>query len=292
MLIPSFPSNEIERLNILHELKILETPLQAEFERITRIALQLYQVPIAAISLVDEHRLWFKSIQGLDIRECSRESSFCAQAILQESIFTIPDTILDKRFVDSPYVVEAPNIRFYAGYPFKALTGETLGTVCIFDKIPRKFGESELAYLEDLAALVESEIYKYKVVHRQQEIISQLKEAHLSSMVDSLTHLWNRKGLDYLLKSQMKECKTQNKLLGIALIDIDDFKKINDTHGHLIGDKVLKNVGKFLITSCRKNDAVGRWGGEEFLILIPADNKKDIEKILERFRYESRKALY
>lgn len=284
MLIPSLPYNEAERLHTLHELKILDTPLQSEFERITRIALQIYKVPMAGISLVDQHRLWFKSIQGLDISECSRESSFCAHAILQDNIFTIPDTSLDNRFLDNPFVLEAPHIRFYAGYPLRALNGEMLGTMCIFDEVSREIAESDLMYLQDLAALVESEIYKHKIVDSYQSIISQLHQAHLASMVDPLTQLWNRKGLDTLLKSQLDECKKHGALLGIALVDIDNFKKINDTYGHLIGDKALRIVAKCLVNSCRKYDVIGRWGGEEFLILIMADTQKDIESVLERLR--------
>ncbi len=289
MLIPSLPSNEAERLHTLHELKILDTPLQSEFERITRIALQIYKVPMAAISLVDQHRLWFKSTQGLDISECSRESSFCAHAILQDNIFTVPDTSLDNRFLDNSFVLETPHIRFYAGYPLRALNGEMLGMMCIFDEVSREIAESELLYLQDLAALVESEIYKYKIVDSYQSIVSQLKQAHLSSMVDPLTQLWNRKGLDSLLKSQLNECKKQGSLLGIALVDIDNFKKINDTYGHLIGDRALKNLGKCLVNSCRKYDVIGRWGGEEFLILIMADTQKDIEGVLERLRLKVEK---
>lgn len=289
MLTPGLPSNEAERLINLQELKILDTPMQTGFERITRLATQLFKVSMAAISLVDQDRVWFKSIQGLDICESPRETSFCGHAILQDNVFYIPDVLSDPRFFDNPSVIGAPNIRFYAGYPIKETTGNPLGTMCIFDYVPRNISPSELAFLQDLAALAEGEIHKYKMAYSYQEIMSKLDQAYLASMVDPLTQIWNRKGLDYLLKHQMNKEINPGDLLGVALIDIDDFKKINDTHGHLVGDKALKSVAKCLVNFCGNNDAVGRWGGEEFLILISAKNQKYIIGVLEQIRLKIEK---
>ncbi|MBV8802410.1 MAG: GAF domain-containing protein, partial [Gammaproteobacteria bacterium] len=114
---PIIPENESERVKSLIELNILDTPVTQSFERLTRITKVLFNVPMVTITLIDSERQWFKSKQGLDYCETSRDLSICAHAINQDDIFIINDTLLDSRFFDHPAVVGEPNIRFYAGYP-------------------------------------------------------------------------------------------------------------------------------------------------------------------------------
>src|SRR5687768_8701894 len=111
-----FPSNEEKRIATLRSLDILDTPPEERFDRITRVAAELFGVPIALISLVDSNRQWFKSCYGLTMNETPRDISFCAHAILGNDIFYVPDTKRDPRFAESPLVTEQ-NIRFYAGLP-------------------------------------------------------------------------------------------------------------------------------------------------------------------------------
>ena len=112
------PKNEKERLAALKQLNILDTPLEERFERITRIVARSLNVPIAAISLIDESRQWFKSIQGLSDSETSRDVAFCAHAILDDELLLIPDATQDERFANNPLVTEKPFIRFYAWISF------------------------------------------------------------------------------------------------------------------------------------------------------------------------------
>ena len=87
------------------------------------MAKRLFDVPIALVSLVDKNRQWFKSCIGLDIKETSRDISFCGHTILGEGIFIIEDATKDERFYENPLVISRPNIRFYAGTPLRALNG-------------------------------------------------------------------------------------------------------------------------------------------------------------------------
>lgn len=119
LLEPAFPLDEANRLATLRGLNILDTPPEERFDRLTRLAQQLINVPIAVVSLVDSNRQWFKSCQGLDASETPRNISFCGHAILDNELFVIPDALLDTRFSDNPLVTGAPNIRFYAGQPLK-----------------------------------------------------------------------------------------------------------------------------------------------------------------------------
>jgi len=161
---PLVPDNEKERLRALHGMCLLDTLPDMRFDRLTRIAKQLFQVPIVLVSLVDSNRQWFKSCQGLDTRETPRDISFCGHAILDGEVFCVPDTLLDPRFANNPLVSGAPHIRFYAGAPLSSADGYLVGTLCIIDHKPRTLSASDHRTLRDLADCVEDELAKSDLV--------------------------------------------------------------------------------------------------------------------------------
>ena len=152
------PDNEEERLSALFDLGILRTGPEERFDRITRLAKKLFDVPIALISLVDRDTQWFKSCIGLDVDETPREVAFCAHAILEDAALIVTDTLLDERFADNPLVTGPPNIRFYAGCTIRTEGNHALGTLCLIDTRPRFMEPNMLKILGDLANLVEQEI--------------------------------------------------------------------------------------------------------------------------------------
>jgi CheY-like chemotaxis protein len=152
------PQDEDMRLTALRELSILDTPPEERFDRITRVAAALADVPIALVTLVDEHRQWFKSCVGLDVSETSREVAFCAHVALSRKPMIVPDTHLDERFADSPLVTGGPRIRFYAGFPLFHQKGGCLGTLCLIDTRPRQFSETAIQRFADLANVVQQEL--------------------------------------------------------------------------------------------------------------------------------------
>lgn len=158
MIEPLIPADEKERLAALEQLCILDTPSEERFDRITRTACDLFQVPIALISLVDSHRQWFKSKAGLAAIETPREISFCGHAILGADPFVVENALLDPRFADNPLVTDDPKIRFYAGMPLLSYSGKRLGTLCLIDREPRHFDNADTRRLRDLAAWVEREL--------------------------------------------------------------------------------------------------------------------------------------
>jgi GAF domain-containing protein len=133
MLTPELPHDELDRLRNLRALDVLDTPAEERFDRITRIARALFHAPIALVSLVDEHRQWFKSRQGLLACETPREISFCGHAILQENALWIEDARQDVRFQDNPLVTGPLGLRFYVGAPLVTRAGHALGTLCIIE---------------------------------------------------------------------------------------------------------------------------------------------------------------
>ncbi|AJW71491.1 GAF domain-containing sensor histidine kinase [Nitrosopumilus adriaticus] len=181
---------EKNRIQALHELEILDTPPEERFDRITKIAQIMFDVPIALVSLVDSNRQWFKSCAGLSARETPRSMSFCSHAILNEDIMTIEDATTDNRFSDNPLVTGDPFIRFYAGKPIRGQDNRMLGTLCIIDKKPRVFSKADKSVLTDLANWVENE-FKTSILTKslknttenlvkvQQELLDQNKNLEL-----------------------------------------------------------------------------------------------------------------
>ncbi len=264
---PAIPQDEVERLKVLRSLDILDTPAEERFDRLTRIANRMFDVPIALVSLVDENRQWFKSSVGLEATETPREISFCGHAILGDDIFVVNDALSDKRFADNPLVLENPNIRFYAGCPLTALNGSKLGTICLIDREPKGFSKNDRMVLQDLAAMVEREIE-----------LTQL------ATVDELTNIPNRRGFRILAEQELKLCERQKLPVSLVYLDIDKFKQINDTYGHTEGDRALSIFAENMKRISRDSDVIARISGDEFVILFADAGKKIAESIVGRFK--------
>lgn len=185
MLEPLIPANEIARLQALRDLNILDTPAEERFDRLTRIAQHILQVPIALVSLIDADRQWFKSRQGLDAQETHRDISFCGHAILGSEVFVVADAAADPRFADNPLVLEAPSIRFYAGAPLTLSSGERVGTLCAIDRQPHQITHAQLAALQDLAACVVDELEQARQ-RQEAKKSAQLVESIVETVIDGI----------------------------------------------------------------------------------------------------------
>lgn len=147
------PSVESARVAALDRYAILDTEPEQTFDDLVVLAAYVCKAPIAMLSLVDDHRQWFKSKVGVEIRETPRERSFCAHAIQQQDLFIVPDTRNDARFRENPMVLDEPHIRFYAGAPLINEEGFALGTLCVIDRQPRELDETQKEALKSLSRL-------------------------------------------------------------------------------------------------------------------------------------------
>jgi diguanylate cyclase (GGDEF)-like protein len=264
---PDIPQNERERLKVLRSLDVLDTPSEERFDRLTRLAKRMFDVPIALVSLVDENRQWFKSCAGLTVSETSRDISFCGHAILDNEIFIIPDTLKDERFSDNPLVLNEPYIRFYAGCPLRYMDGSMLGTLCIIDTQPRFLNEGDLGAFKDLAELAEHELMAVQLATE-----------------DELTNISNRRGFIKLAQYGLDICARNNTSASLVFFDLNRFKSINDIFGHAEGDTALIAFSDHMKNTFRHSDVIGRLGGDEFAVLLTDTSFEPVDKIISRFR--------
>ncbi len=166
MIEPTLPYDEEKRLAAVRSLHVLDTPSEERFDRITRLATELFSVPISFVALVDEARVWLKSRQGLTCTEIPRADSFCAHAIVSpEKQMIVADASLDERFHDNPLVNGDEGLRFYAGQPLLSPEGLALGTFCIADRVGHTFSDEHRAALRDLAKMAEAELTTAELNH-------------------------------------------------------------------------------------------------------------------------------
>ncbi|MDH5621624.1 MAG: sensor domain-containing diguanylate cyclase [Gammaproteobacteria bacterium] len=262
MLKPLIPLDETQRLLSLHSMRILDTPSEERFDRITRMAQRMFDVEICLVSLVDAERQWFKSRQGLSACETSREISFCGHAILDQIVFVVEDARNDPRFADNPLVTGEPNIRFYAGCPIRGPNGRRIGTLCIVDSHARELSASDEATLIDFAAMVEDEL----------SVASKVT-------IDDLTGVANRRGFNMVAEHMLSLCRRKHIDAELVFFDLDGFKQINDVHGHAAGDDLLRRFAGLLIKSFRSADVVARFGGDEFVVLMTSSDACSVAAI-------------
>ena len=202
---PPIPDNDDERLKDLYSYDILDTTDEEIFDNITWIAALVCNVPMSLISLVDKDRQWFKAVEGMDCKQSPRDVSFCAHAITQSGIFEINDATTDERFADNPFVLEDPNIRFYAGIPLVSPNNFNLGTLCVIDKNPKQLTTLQKNVLTRLSQIVIALFEARKIAnernndHEQSELI--LRES--SEKLASSLHAMEQRNREIMLLTEL-----------------------------------------------------------------------------------------
>jgi len=246
---------------------VLDTGREARFDDLTRLAAGICGTPVALVSLADAHRLFFKAAHGFDVREVPYPDGFCSHAIRQRDIFEIPDTLEHPVFARHPLVVEAPQVRFYAGMPLVTEDDFGLGKLCVLDFKPRRLAVDQREVLRLLA----------------RQVMVQL-ELGLQAMRDPLTGVYNRRPLEDSLQREIVRARRRGDAIGVIAVDADHFKRINDAYGHDGGDAVLRALAHRLVDCVREDDIVCRAGGEEFAVILPGVSQATVLERAELVR--------
>jgi diguanylate cyclase (GGDEF)-like protein len=259
--------NEQERLAALDNYDVLDTPQEEAFDRVTRLVRSIFGVSMSTVTLIDGHRQWFKSQHGMPNQETERGPALCNAAINHPRPLIVPDTLQDPKFANNPFVVGAPFIRFYAGVQLRSPEGLAVGTLCAMHDQPRTFDSAQLAILVDLAKTVTSEL-----------------ELRTLATRDALTGALSRRALREEFSRAISLARRHKFELACIFFDLDHFKTVNDTHGHGVGDLVLRACIEACRGELRSTDTIGRFGGEEFAILLPHTGAKAALAVAEKIR--------
>lgn len=392
--------SEFKRIQALRSLSLLDTPPQDCFDRIAQFCAELFNCPIALISLVDADRQWFLARVGVDVCQTSRDISFCSHAIDIGRPLLVTDALEDDRFRDNPMVRAGPKIRSYLGVPISDNDGHLLGTLCLADPRADRFDETQMRQLTFFAKSVEDLIdahcqrveSSYLAAHlgersdhlektvrifaqaekvakigswelevstgklaysdeaysifeiepgspvgleyalslygsqdrsiieralkmvlatqgrsdveaqlttplgsqkrvklmgeyvqpgngqpaRVVGIVQDVTEAYHARVAleraadfDALTNLLNRQAFDRHLSQQLKTHRKSGGDFFVLMLDLDGFKDINDTFGHLVGDMVLEEISSRIAGAVPSDAVIARWGGDEFGVITP-----------------------
>ena len=252
------PSAEHARLTALHRYNILDTLPEPQFDRLVKLAVHVFDVPIALISFVGKDRQWFKANQGMPFSETLRCESFCAVAIEQEGVMVIPDVNRHEHFRTYPVVLGEPYVRSYAGAPLVTPDGHKIGTFCILGTEPRVFTEKEQHMLTSFAEMAMDEL-------RLRQALLDLSQM---AMTDAFTGLPNRVQFRLQLIEACRRADLSGEKVVVGLLDLDRFKLINDTFGHAGGDTLLKDIARRLKEATATSDVVARLSGDEFALMF------------------------
>ncbi|MFC0409850.1 putative bifunctional diguanylate cyclase/phosphodiesterase [Roseomonas elaeocarpi] len=256
MTAPAIPFDEAQRLAALKACQILDTPREPRFDALARLTARLFGAELGTVSLIDEHRQWFKATTGAErLPDIPREDSLCAHTILQpREVTVVEDLSRDPRFADNHLVTGPLKARFYASAPLLDPSGYAVGTICAVDPHPQRPEPSAVAAMADLAAAASAMLQ----LHRRMAELRDMAD------LDPLTGLLNRSGFSRALEAR------QGSAFSLFCFDLDRFKEVNDLFGHAGGDQLLVEFSRRLRAALRAEDVIARFGGDEFVAMITA----------------------
>ncbi len=236
------PSDEDSRLDSLRAHAILDTMPEATWDNLVHLASYICEVPISAISFIDQERQWFKAMTGLAVQETGREVAFCAHTILTEEGLVVHDAQQDPRFAENSLVTAEPYIRFYAGYPIHGVDGAALGALCVIDQKPRELTVAQREAMRALTRQAEQLLRLHtqefqltrvaeelrRVSEQQKNILSNISHEMRTPLnaISGYVHLLSQSRLTDKQMQYMRTVQESSDLLLKMVNNILDFAKI------------------------------------------------------------------
>lgn len=299
----TMPPDEAARQQSLASYRILDTLPERAYDELAIVAKAVAGTHYAAVTLMDRDRQWLKASIGLDARETPRSTAICETALrTPDSVLEVEDARHDPRFAHFATVVGPPYIRRYAGAPLVDPDGVALGTLCVFDDQAGRFTRDCIDALKVLSQQVmrllelrrrNRELHAAVGAHRQRhdelaETQRELVHANLKLLrearQDALSGLMNRRALDEVEQRIVAGEFDQAQRFTVLVLDVDHFKRINDGHGHAVGDDVIRALGRILNACVRTDDLAFRMGGEEFGVFMPGAGEAAAERVADQVR--------
>ncbi|GGI54611.1 GGDEF domain-containing protein [Oxalicibacterium solurbis] len=249
----------------------------AQLLRIQRIGERLFNVAHCVVTFADASSGFHDGRQAV-------AHEFCRSLAEVEMLTVVQDASADPLLATHPMVSGEPRIRFHASSPIRDAGKAIVGAVHLVDYRARSFSEIDRRAMADLVGIAERELHVRSLNAIQLDLEKKNKTLRRKSLIDPLIGTWNRGAIMRILGIESVRCEKAGQPLSVIVVDLDFFKKINDTYGHPAGDAVLVKVTSRLRSSIRRQDSVGRYGGEEFLAVLPGASQQEAQAIAERMR--------
>lgn len=230
-------ANERERLSDLLDLGLLNTRPEVRFDRITRIATELFDMPVALLSLMEDERQWFKSTCGIDRPEAPRSTAICDYTIRHDACLFVDDLSRDARFSNNPLVADEPHARSYAGIPLHGARGKPVGTLCLIGFNARAFGPREHDLLAELASWVEHEFDLDRLIRAREQRVANLLDRDPSLPVATRTIALER------LADVLDERAQAGQQCAVVHLEIANLPQFENTYG---AEVVRETVSRWL----------------------------------------------
>jgi diguanylate cyclase (GGDEF)-like protein len=249
---------------------------------VVKLAANLCGTPAAMLSFVDRGRQRLTARFGIDAVQCPPALFYSAQAIrAPDQVMVVPDVARDPHFARSWGNDGGMPFRFYAGAPLIAPLGTPFGTISVLDRASRGLTESQVTALRSLAR----QIVRQCALEQENTALrrANVRLAEIS-MTDALTGVANRRAFDERLEAEEMRTRQTGETFSLLMMDVDNFKRFNDRHGHLAGDQALARIANTLRSNNRSSDLLARYGGEEFALILPQTRAEVAAAVAERLR--------
>lgn len=269
------PAADADRVAALDRLELVGAPPEASLDGLVRLAARICATASAEINLVGADELWFCAARGLGTPGGSVERglTFCTWTVLDpDRPLLVADARTDTRFAANPFVTDG-TIGSYAGFPLLS-EGHAIGTLCVHDPAPRALDADQLDSLAILASAAQAQLG----LRRHVDELSAL------ARTDALTGAANRRAMDETIERELTRSARSGSPVALLMLDMDRFKAYNDAFGHPAGDVLLQRTAVAWRAELRGGDLLGRWGGEEFCVLLADCAPTAAAAVAERLR--------
>lgn len=260
---------EARRLRAIDQLDARAFSADPTLERIARLAAAVAGASGAAVHVIDDSRQYRIAAFGAPLGESPREDSLCRPVVETGEPISTPDAGADERFAYSSAVRGEEPVRFFSATPLKTSDRQVLGTICVWDTATREVRDEVHASLADLAAVVVEHLELNRAVRMYAE----------EALTDVLTGMPNRRLLLDTLQRQIARHRRAGLDVTVVMLDLDEFKPVNDELGHEAGDTVLETIGRRLQASMREDELAARIGGDEFVLVLLATADQAVEAV-------------
>jgi diguanylate cyclase (GGDEF)-like protein len=248
--------------------------------RLRRIGKRLFDCANCLITL-DGHAAQFPAGER---SMAALEEAFCLSLATPESARIVPDTREDAVLSKHRAVAGAPYIRFYIGHPIQNDEQQPIGCLHLLGYAARPFQDEDRQLLADFIGVIEREL-RFNIMNASQiDLIKKNRTLRRDSLVDPVIGTWNRAAITRMLATETERCYNEEKPLSVVLVDLDTHKQIADQHGLPSADHILLKFASRLRSCIRPSDALGRYEGETFLLVLPGASHTTVKVVCERIR--------